>query len=91
MGWLTPIACCYGDDGDKAAGAVAGPHRPRETMRLPSSAWNAQLHGIFFTHMHTDHTEGFADLVTLRSFFNGAGPKLDAVGRADVVSPRGSP
>jgi ribonuclease Z len=49
----------------------------------------AQLHGIFFTHMHTDHTEGVADLVALRWFYHGTGPKLDAVGSADVVSPRG--
>ncbi|HKE40119.1 MAG TPA: hypothetical protein VKG21_09800 [Casimicrobiaceae bacterium] len=49
----------------------------------------AQLNGIFFTHMHTDHTEGLADLVTLRWFFNGSGPKIDVICSADSVSPLG--
>jgi ribonuclease Z len=47
-----------------------------------------QLDAVFFTHMHTDHTEGLADLVTLRWFY-GAGPKIDVVCSADSVSPRG--
>ena len=38
-----------------------------------------QLNAVFFTHMHNDHTEGFADLVTLRWMFFGTGPKIDAV------------
>jgi ribonuclease Z len=48
-----------------------------------------QLNAVFFTHMHTDHTEGFADLVTLRWMFFGAGPKIDAVCSSDVVSTLG--
>src|SRR5262249_25542730 len=45
-----------------------------------------QLNAVFFTHMHTDHTEGFADLATLRWMFFGSGPKIDAACSADVVS-----
>src|SRR5262249_14464371 len=48
-----------------------------------------QLNAIFFTHMHTDHTEGFADIIQLRWHFNSKGPKLDAVCSSDVASPLG--
>ena len=44
---------------------------------------------MFFTHMHNDHTEGFADLVQSRWAFHGTGPKLDAVCSSDVVAPQG--
>jgi ribonuclease Z len=60
------------------------------TMRLSQlGILPAQLDAVLFTHMHTDHTEGFADLVLLRWMFNGAGPKLDVVCCDDVVSDRG--
>ena len=48
-----------------------------------------QLNAVFFTHMHNDHTEGFADLVQLRWSFHGTGPKIDAVCSSDIVSPQG--
>jgi ribonuclease Z len=48
-----------------------------------------QLNAIFFTHMHSDHTEGFADIVQLRWHFNSQGPKIDVVCSADSVSPLG--
>jgi ribonuclease Z len=48
-----------------------------------------QLNAVFFTHMHNDHTEGFADLITLRWMFFGAGPKIDAVCTSDIVSTLG--
>jgi len=48
-----------------------------------------QLTAIFFTHMHTDHTEGFADILQLRWHFNSAGPKIDVVCSSDIVSPLG--
>jgi ribonuclease Z len=49
-----------------------------------------QLNAVFFTHMHTDHTEGFADLVTLRWMFFETGPKIDVICSADVASVLGS-
>jgi ribonuclease Z len=48
-----------------------------------------QLNAIFFTHMHTDHTEGFADILQLRWHFNSTGPKIDVVCSSDIVSPLG--
>ena len=81
----------YGDDGNDCGAVKLQFDAGRgTTMRLSQLGVEpAQLHGIFFTHMHNDHTEGFADLVTLRWFYHGTGPKLDAVGSADIVSPRG--
>lgn len=60
------------------------------TMRLSQLGVEPhELNAIFFTHMHNDHTEGFADLVQLRWFYHGTGPKIDGIGASDVVSPRG--
>ena len=60
------------------------------TMRLSRLGIGPeQLNAVFFTHMHNDHTEGFADLVQLRWSFNGTGPKIDIICTADAVSPLG--
>lgn len=60
------------------------------TMRLSQlGVFPEQLDAVFFTHMHNDHTEGFADLVMARWSFHGAGPKLDVVCSSDAVSQRG--
>jgi len=60
------------------------------TMRLSQlGVGPEQLNAVFFTHMHNDHTEGFADLIQLRWSFHGTGPKIDAVCSSDVVSPQG--
>jgi ribonuclease Z len=48
-----------------------------------------QLDAIFFTHMHSDHTDGFADLMQVRWNWNSTGPKLDVVCSADAPSPLG--
>ena len=48
-----------------------------------------QLNAVFFTHMHSDHTEGFADIAQLRWHFNSRGPKLDVVCSTDAASPFG--
>jgi ribonuclease Z len=81
----------YGSDGDDRGAVKLQFDAGRgTTMRLSQlGVFPAQLNGIFFTHMHNDHTEGFADLVQLRWFYNGTGPKIDAVGSSDIVSPRG--
>jgi len=46
-----------------------------------------QLDAIFFTHMHSDHVEGFIDIVQLR--WHNVGPRLDVVCSADAVSTLG--
>ena len=46
-----------------------------------------QLNAIYFTHMHSDHTEGFADIMQLR--WHRRGPKIDVVCSSDAVSPLG--
>ena len=48
-----------------------------------------QLNAVFFTHMHNDHSEGFADLVQLRWMFWGTGPKIEAICSSDAISPLG--
>ena len=48
-----------------------------------------QLNAIFFTHTHSDHTDGLADIMQLRWHFNSTGPKLDVVCSSDAVSPLG--
>jgi len=60
------------------------------TVRLSQlGVGTEQLNAVFFTHMHNDHTEGFADLVQSRWAFHGTGPKIDAVCSADVASSQG--
>src|SRR5258708_988733 len=79
----------YGDDAN-ACGTVKLQFDTGRgtTMRLSQlGVGPEQLNAVFFTHMHNDHTEGFADLVQLRWSFNGTGPKIDAVCSADAVSP----
>jgi ribonuclease Z len=81
----------YGDDGNDCGAVKLQFDAGRgTTMRLAQlGVGPEQLKAVFFTHMHNDHTEGFADLVQLRWTFNGTGPKIDAVCSSDVVSPQG--
>jgi ribonuclease Z len=46
-----------------------------------------ELTAVFFTHMHGDHTEGFADLMMLRWYMKG--PKIDVVCSSDAPSGKG--
>lgn len=48
-----------------------------------------KLNAIFLTHMHSDHTEGLADMMQLRWHFNSGGPKVDLVCTEDATSPAG--
>src|SRR5262249_59577964 len=48
-----------------------------------------QVNAVFFTHMHNDHTEGLADVVTLRWMFFGSAAKIDIVCSSDVISSLG--
>lgn len=47
------------------------------------------IDAIFFTHMHSDHTEGLHDILQLRWHFNSGGPKVDVVCSDDAKSPLG--
>src|SRR5436190_12405974 len=79
----------YGDDGDDCGAIKLQFDAGRGTnMRLSQIGVSpVQLNAIFFTHMHSDHTEGFADIMVLRWYFKG--PKIDIVCSSDAVSPRG--
>jgi ribonuclease Z len=83
----------YGDDGNSCGTVKLQFDAGRGTnMRLSQvGVAPGQLSAIFFTHMHSDHTEGFADIMQLRWFRNSAGPKIDVVCSSDVVSPLGFP
>jgi len=83
---------CYGDGTDTSRTINLQFDAGRgTTMRLSQvGILPVQLDAVFFTHMHSDHTEGFAELVQLRWMFDGEGPRLDAIGSSDVVSPRGA-
>src|SRR6516162_10046374 len=81
----------YGDDSNECGAVKLQFDAGRgTTMRLSQiGVGPEQLNAVFFTHMHNDHTEGFADLVQLRWSFHGTGPKIDAVCSSDIVSPQG--
>jgi ribonuclease Z len=81
----------YGDDGDNCGAVKLQFDVGRgTTMRLSQLRISPeQLNAVFFTHMHNDHSEGFADLVQLRWMFHGTGPKIDVVCSSDTVSPLG--
>src|SRR5262245_41585211 len=71
----------YGDDGNNCNALKMQFDAGRGTnMRLSQLGVSPdQLDAIFFTHMHTDHTEGFADILQLRWHFHSTGPKIDTV------------
>lgn len=48
-----------------------------------------RINAVFFTHMHSDHTEGLADMMQLRWHFRSQGPKVDLVCSRDAKSPFG--
>jgi ribonuclease Z len=79
----------YGDDSNDCGGVLLQFDAGRGTnMRLSQIGVDAeQLHAVFFTHMHSDHTEGFSDIMQLR--WHNVGTKLDVVCSADAVSPLG--
>ena len=81
----------YGDDSNDCSAIKLQFDAGRGTnMRLSQvGVTPGQLTAIFFTHMHSDHTEGFADIMQLRWNFNSKGPKLDVVCAADAASPLG--
>src|SRR5262245_48168447 len=81
----------YGDDSNDCSAVKLQVDAGRGTaLRLSQVNLDVgQLDAIFFRHMHSDHAEGFADLMQARWNWNSAGPKLDVVCSADAPSPLG--
>ncbi|HEY2996475.1 MAG TPA: MBL fold metallo-hydrolase [Methylomirabilota bacterium] len=79
----------YGDDSNDCGAIKLQFDTGRGTnMRLSQLGVSpVQLNAIFFTHMHSDHTEGFADIIQLRWYLKG--PKIDIVCSSDAVSALG--
>ncbi|KPA21960.1 Ribonuclease BN [Shimia sp. SK013] len=48
-----------------------------------------KLNAVFFTHVHSDHSEGLMDMMQLRWHFNSGGPKIDMVCSDDITAPKG--
>ena len=78
----------YGDDANSCNAVKMQFDAGRgTTMRLSQLDISpAQINAVFFTHMHSDHADGFADLIQLRWHFNSKGPKIDVVCSADTVA-----
>jgi ribonuclease Z len=78
----------FGDDSNDCGAVKLQFDAGRGTnMRLSQlDVTPVQLNALFFTHMHSDHTEGFADIMQHRWTWNSTGPKLDIVCSADAVS-----
>ena len=81
----------YGDEAD-GCGAVKlqfdtgrGTNMRLSEMKVPVG----KLDAVFFTHTHSDHTEGLSDILQLRWHFNSGGPKVDIVCSDDAKSPLG--
>lgn len=82
----------YGDDANNCRSVLMQFDAGRGTlMRLSQiDIQAAQLDAVFFTHMHSDHTEGFSDIVQMRWIFGSPKtPKLDVICAADAKSPSG--
>jgi ribonuclease Z len=78
----------YGDDGNDCSAVQLQFDAGRGTA-LRLSQVNVDvgaLDAIFFTHMHSDHSEGFSDLMLARWSWNSKGPKLDVVCSNDAVA-----
>jgi ribonuclease Z len=76
----------YGEDSDGCNAVKLQFDAGRGTsMRLSQiPVLSNQLHAIFFTHLHSDHVDGLADLLQIRWHFNSTGPKVDIVCSADA-------
>jgi ribonuclease Z len=83
----------YGDDANDCRSVLMQFDAGRGTlMRLSQVGIQAsQLNAVFFTHIHSDHTEGFSDIVQMRWMFGSPqGPKLDVVCSTDAKSQAGT-
>ncbi|MBK9520214.1 MAG: hypothetical protein IPO13_00970 [Rhodocyclaceae bacterium] len=79
----------YGDNANNCSAVVMQFDAGRGTlMRLAQLGLQAsQLNAVFFTHMHSDHVEGFSDIAQMRWLFGApATRKLDVVCSSEVKS-----
>lgn len=81
----------YGDDENKCRALLLQFDTGRGTLMRLSQAKvpAAKVNAVFFSHMHSDHTEGLADLLQNRWHFASKGPKVDIVCTSDVKTPMG--
>jgi len=81
----------FGDDENQCGEVRMQFDAGRGTTQRLSQAGTpvGKLNSIFLTHMHSDHTEGLADMLQLRWHFNSAGAKVDLVCSDDASSPAG--
>lgn len=81
----------FGDDENNCSAVNLQFDTGRGTTQRLSQAKTpvGKLQAIFLTHMHSDHTEGLADMMQLRWHFGSAGPKVDLVCSNDAHSPLG--
>ena len=83
----------YGDETNNCAAVHLQFDTGRGTnMRLSElGVPPGRLAAVFLTHMHSDHTEGLADILQLRWHFNSKGPKIDLVCSSDAPTQFGVP
>lgn len=82
----------YGDDTNQCRSVLLQFDVGRGTlMRLSQlDVEAAQMNAVFFTHMHSDHMEGFSDMVQMHWLFGGPkNRKLDVVCAKDAKTPTG--
>jgi ribonuclease Z len=81
----------YGDDADNCSAVRLQFDAGRGTLLRLSQLdiLSSQINALFFTHMHNDHSEGFADFIQHRWALFPAGPKVDVVCADDVAAPQG--
>ena len=81
----------YGNDKNKCGAIRLLFDAGRGTTQRLSQARTpvGKLKAVFLTHMHSDHTEGLADIMQLRWHFRSGGPQVDLVCSDDAKSPAG--
>ncbi|MCP5086400.1 MAG: MBL fold metallo-hydrolase [Rhodobacteraceae bacterium] len=81
----------YGDDSKNCSDVLLqfdagrGTLQQLSKLKVPAGKINA----VFLTHIHSDHTDGLADLMQIRWHFGSAGPKVDLVCNSDVKAKPG--